>query len=136
MDPRSTWHWPPAHAQGSVTRAHLLALLQRESCLGEVDFLYLPMDVKTGRNTGFALVNTTSNAMARRLRNHFSGFSRWGVRALRHCNVCWAKEVLQGFVANVERYRSVVHSAVAAEHKPMVLAHGVELCFPQPSTMM
>lgn len=113
----------------------MISAAHAQGCLEEVDFLYMPVDFKTGQNTGFAFVNATSNASARRLRNRFNGFSRWGVRALRHCNVSWAREDQQGLAANVERYRnsSVMHVTVVAEHKPMVLARGVEVCFPPPT---
>lgn len=63
-------------------------------------------DFETATNTGFAFVNLTSRAAARRFFAHFHRFSRWGVRTRKLCNVSWAWDDQQGITANVERYRN------------------------------
>lgn len=115
-------------------RKRMLALLDAEGFHGEYNFLYLSVDFETATNTGFAFVNLTSRAAARRFFAHFHRFSRWGVRTRKLCNVSWAWDDQQGITANVERYRnsSVMHASVADEHKPLLLSDGAPRPFPKP----
>lgn len=117
----------------AFTRDQLLELLVAEGFGGRVDFLYLPTDFKTYAGLGFAFINLVSPADAQRLRDHFTGFQRWGVPTRKVCSVSWATPDQQGLKANVERYRnsSVMHKSVADRYKPMLLVDGVPVKFPR-----
>mmetsp|Transcript_117746 Transcript_117746/g.329729 ORF Transcript_117746/g.329729 Transcript_117746/m.329729 type:complete len:257 (-) Transcript_117746:112-882(-) len=117
------------------SRSDLLALLSQEGYRAQIDFLYLPIDFRTGSNAGFAFVNLTSPDAAKKFCAHFARFSRWGVPAQKRCNVSWARDDQQGRSANIERYRnsSVMHGSVAKEHQPVLLADGQALSFPAPT---
>ncbi|CAN6198665.1 unnamed protein product [Urochloa humidicola] len=67
----------------------------------EYDFLYLPMDFRTGANKGYAFVNLTTPEAARRLHHHLHG-NRWKVNGFgKTCEVDHADlEGLDSLVKN------------------------------------
>jgi len=119
----------------ALTRDALLSLIKDEGFTTEVDFVYLPIDFRSGVNTGFAFVNFCTPEAAQEFRRHFWRFSRWPVESGLVCNVSWARDDQQGLAANLERYRnsSVMHRKVADESRPMLLANGVRVPFPKPT---
>ncbi|CAL5082514.1 unnamed protein product [Urochloa decumbens] len=72
----------------------------------EYDFLYLPMDFRTGANKGYAFVNLTTPEAARRLHDHLHGL-RWKVNGSgKTCEVDLADvEGLDDLVKNLSQSR-------------------------------
>jgi len=118
----------------AYSRSHLLKLLDTQGFFGRFDFIYLPVDFKSQKNLGYALINLVSPSEALRLTSHFKGFSDWGVAHEHVCSVGWCSPQ-QGLEAHVERYRNspVMHESVPEEWRPMLLSHGVPIPFPAPT---
>jgi len=119
----------------NLSRERLLRILHEAGFLGEIDFLYLPVDFKSGLVVGYAFVNLTSPSAATRFKQRLNRFRQWSVRTSLVCNTSWARDEQQGLAANVERYRnsSVMHPSVAAEHRPLLLVGGAPASFPSPT---
>lgn len=117
----------------TYARADLRSLLDAEGFAGRYDFLYLPADFQTAASACFAFVNLVSPEDARKFREHFARFRRWGTPSNRACNVSWANADQQGLPAIIERYRnsSVMHRSVPEECKPILLESGQEVEFPK-----
>mmetsp|Transcript_112873 Transcript_112873/g.315342 ORF Transcript_112873/g.315342 Transcript_112873/m.315342 type:complete len:623 (+) Transcript_112873:307-2175(+) len=120
---------------GFVSRSHLVAAITKQGFSGEFDFVYLPIDFKTGANQGFAFVNLTTPEAAQRFHRAFYRFDSWCPRPGRRCNVSWARADQQGLASNVRRFRnsSVLHPSVPVHHRPLLLKAGREVEFPKPT---
>jgi len=121
----------------AYSRSALLELLDTEGFFGRFDFFYLPVDFKHQRNLGYALINLVSPMEALRLTRHFNGFTNWNVTSDKVCSVSWCNPQ-QGLEAHVERYRNspVMHESVPTDWQPMLLSHGVQVAFPEPTKKM
>ncbi|CAL5063202.1 unnamed protein product [Urochloa decumbens] len=98
-------------------RTRLMQIIDQHCCLenekvtsggikSEFDFLYLPMDFRTGANKGYAFVNLTTPEAARRLHDHLHGH-RWKVNGSgKTCEVDQADvEGLDDLVKNFSQSR-------------------------------
>merc|ERR1712019_103008 len=94
-------------------REMFLNMLDDECLAGEYDFVYFPVDFKTGSGLGYAFVNLTSHEEALRAWQLLHGYNEWLVPSAKVCDVCWSNPV-QGLKANVNRYRNspVMHHKV------------------------
>lgn len=101
---------------------------------GLYDFLYLPIDFRTGVNLGYAFVNLASHLDALRFMEHFQGFCSWACASQKVCEVSWAYPN-QGLCENVERYRNspVMHESVPDMFKPRLFMNGQRVVFPPPT---
>jgi len=117
-----------------VRRERFLRILDEEGLARLYDFVYLPVDFRTGASLGYAFVNTVDPAAARRLWRVLDGFARWNLPSRKRCSVGWS-EPFQGLEENVERYRNspVMHPSVPDWAKPVVFRDGVRVPFPEPS---
>jgi hypothetical protein len=120
------------HVPVELSRASLLKVLN-EAFEGCFDFVYLPIKFESGLGFGFAFINFTNSTDAERARQHFEGFTAWGVPCKKVCEPVWS-DPHQGLSANIERYRnsSVMHESVPEEHKPLVFEGGRPTSFPAP----
>jgi|Transcript_66446 hypothetical protein len=87
------------------------------------DFVYMPMNLRTGVSFGYAFVNFTSTAVAVQLMSHSK---EW--------EAVWS--ACQGITANVERYRNspLMHKMVPADCKPALYDElGLRVPFPAPT---
>ncbi|XP_062193618.1 protein MEI2-like 6 [Phragmites australis] len=83
----------------------------------EYDFLYLPIDFGTKSNKGYAFVNVTTPAAARRLWEHLHGY-RWKVRGCgKTCEVDHA--AIQGRDALVAHFSGSCFDCETAEFLPV-----------------
>lgn len=114
-------------------REMFLDMLDLECLAGEYDFVYFPMDFKTGSGLGYAFVDFTSHEEALRAWKLLHGYNDWLVPSAKICDVCWSSPV-QGFRANVQRYRNspVMHHKVPDSCKPVVFSNGMRIQFPAP----
>jgi len=116
------------------TRSMLLQLLDVEGFSGAYDFVYLPIDFKTGSGLGYAFLNFTAQDIADQFRGHFNGFSNWTMPSRKVANVDWSRPN-QGLQVHIERYRNstVMHEIVPDDYKPAVFHVGVRVPFPSPT---
>uniref|UniRef100_A0A7S2Q5Z0 Mei2-like C-terminal RNA recognition motif domain-containing protein n=1 Tax=Zooxanthella nutricula TaxID=1333877 RepID=A0A7S2Q5Z0_9DINO len=117
-----------------LTRDLLVQALDRAGFARQYDFVYVPMDFKTGANIGYALINLIAPSAAARLWTAFEGFAEWGLPGTGACAVSWSAP-LQGLAAYVEKYRNslVMHADVADEWKPAIFSCGARIAFPEPT---
>lgn len=120
-----------------LTRCMLLNLLSQQGFDGCYDFVYLPMDFRTGGGKGFAFVNMVSPHIAGLLRSHFTGFSSWPLPSRKVAEVVWSSPN-QGLAIHIERYRNsaVMHESVPDHFKPMLFQDGVRVDFPAPTRVI
>lgn len=102
--------------------------------LGLYDFVYLPIDFRTGVNLGYAFVNFVSHQDAQSFKDCFDGFQQWCCKSPKVCEVSWT-DPHQGLREHVERYRNspVMHEDVSDIYKPRVYAGGKRMPFPGPT---
>lgn len=114
-------------------REMFLHLMDSESLVGAYDFVYFPMDFKTGSGLGYAFVNFVNHSEALRAWERLIGYKSWFVPSTKTCDIRWSYPV-QGLAANVERYRNspVMHPHIPDLYKPMVLSNGTRVPFPAP----
>jgi len=114
-------------------REVFLQFLDSEGHAGKYDFVYFPVDFKTGSGLGYAFVNFLSHGKAMHAWKSLNGYRAWCVPSVKVCDVCWSNPV-QGFRANVDRYRNspVMHEDVPEEFKPAVFSNGCRAPFPKP----
>lgn len=124
------------HIPNGLTRSNLMALLDLEGFEAAYDFLYLPMDLDTHRNLGYAFVNLVSAVDAANCRERFRGFLEWPLEQELKGRPCEVEvTAVQGREAQVEKYRNspLMHESVPEEFKPVVLDAGVLQPFPEPT---
>merc|ERR1719375_193444 len=115
------------------TRNALLELLNAEGFEGKYDFVYLPIDFRSGCGLGYAFINFISLEVAHEFRQHFTGFKTWTVNSDKVCEVTWSS--LQGLEAHIERFRNspVMHEAVSDDQKPAMFQGAERISFPEPT---
>jgi RNA recognition motif-containing protein len=118
----------------SYTSSSLIELFEAKGHYAKFDFVYLPIDFRTGVNLGYAFVNLISNMDAQQFIMDFNGFRGWSLESLKICEVSWA-DPYQGLDDHVERYRNspVMHEKMPDEYKPRVYVAGVRVPFPEPT---
>lgn len=118
-----------------LTQLDLLSVMDRLGFSGFYDFVFLPMDLKTGKNQGPAIVNITRHAFAVTLATHMHEFSDWGVGDNKsQCSVKWSLP-MQGLIEHVEAYRNhqAMHDSVPNACRPMLFVNGWQAVFPEPN---
>jgi hypothetical protein len=133
MDTRRTtvmlWNLPE-----DFSRDHLISMLEEEGYGSVYDFVYVPMNFRTGTFFGYACVNFTSYDAALHAFEHFQNFCRWGQPTDKVCAVTWC-ERHQGLAAHVDRYRNspLMHESIPDQYKPAVFLQGARVKFPAPT---
>lgn len=114
-------------------RELFLEMLDDECLAGEYDFVYFPVDFKTGSGLGYAFVNFTSHEEALRAWQLLDAFNDWVVPSTKVCEVRWSSPV-QGLQSNVQRYRNspLMHPQVPDSYKPVIFSDGVRIEYPAP----
>lgn len=137
----------------TVTRAALLEALDTHGARAAYDFVYLPIDFRSGgfrkeynkgTNFGYAFVNFVEPAKAKHIIEQWGhknencvlkSYQIWGVEHEKgyETNVDWSDK--QHYEWHVERYRNspVMHQSVRDDCKPIVLENGVQKPFPAPT---
>ncbi|CAK0865556.1 unnamed protein product [Prorocentrum cordatum] len=118
----------------NYSRVMLLELLDRLGFSGRFDFLYLPIDFKSGSSLGYSFVNLVDPGAVRAFWSRLDGFSDWDLPSRKVCSVGWTGPH-QGLDAHIERYRNspVMHPTVPDAYKPAVFEGGVRVPFPGPT---
>ncbi|XP_042420628.1 protein terminal ear1 homolog [Zingiber officinale] len=124
------------HLPNKLKKANLLSLLDKHCVeenqkiakdaeedngkLSEFDFLYLPMDFKTGSNLGYAFVNFTSAIGACRLYDFLHNFDWKSVGSCKKCAVVYAR--IQGLRALQKHFQSSTFVCQSDEFLPVFFA--------------
>jgi len=118
----------------NYSRENLLAHLDEAGVATKYDFVYLPIDFRTGAALGYAFVNLVSTSAAQQLWKALDGFSDWALPSRKVCSVGWS-DPHQGLEENIERYRNspVMHPTVPDSHKPVVFSGGERVAYPPPT---
>mmetsp|Transcript_71846 Transcript_71846/g.126917 ORF Transcript_71846/g.126917 Transcript_71846/m.126917 type:complete len:320 (-) Transcript_71846:22-981(-) len=121
----------------NYNRAMVMKMLDDNGFKTKYNFLYLPIDFRSGACLGYAFVNLVCPSIVQPFWQTFAGFSRWVLPSKKICRVSWSHPH-QGLESHVERYRSspVMHPNVQDEHKPIMLQDGVEIPFLAPKKSM
>lgn len=120
----------------NITQKSFLKILNDHCSPGSYNFVYLPMDFRTGKCKGYAFVNICLpdycyDYGVTYFFHTFNQFQRWGVKSTKAAEVHWGGE-RQGFQANVAhfKYSSVMHPKVPLEYKPVCFCRGEIIDFP------
>lgn len=136
--------WPFNHAPTTLilenlpqelTHAELLAVLDTAGFRSLYDFVFLPVNLRTGKNQGQAIVNFTRHSYGSALAARIHGFSGWGVADDgKPCQVKWSLP-LQGLVEHIENYRNhpTMHESVPEAFRPTLFLDGWKVPFPAPT---
>ncbi|XP_059629658.1 protein terminal ear1-like [Cornus florida] len=112
------------HCQNHNQKAELLS----DPLHMAYDFLYLPMDFRSGDNLGYAFLNLTSSGAALRMREMLHRF-KWGtfkssdskiVNSKKVCEITWAR--IQGKDNLVRHFQNSIFPCGNVEYLPAVLA--------------
>jgi len=102
-----------------------------ERGFGEINFFYLPMNLKSGLNTGYAFINFRFPQNASEFKSSFSGTPFSETRPEEIGWVHWRCPI-QGFASHFDRYRRnfASHSGLPSQFKPMLYRNGKGVPFP------
>merc|ERR1712217_739093 len=115
------------------SRSAVLDVLRSEGFADQIAFLYVPMNLRSKGNFGYAFVDFDSEKIAERCKEKLDGFTGWGEPSEKALEVAWSET--QGLHNHVQRYRDspLMHNSVEDEVKPAMFKHGVRIAFPRPT---
>jgi RNA recognition motif-containing protein len=100
-----------------LTQVTLLSVLSKSFDMSAVDFFYLPIDFKSGKNLGYAFINFESNVSYSEFVDRFSGF-RLSSQSSKILSLTPAK--IQGLDKNYNLFKtSSVMIYAPPEYRPM-----------------
>jgi RNA recognition motif-containing protein len=116
------------------TKSMVLELLDVLGFKGFYDFAYLPVDFRTRRSFGYALVNFVTHTDALQFGQLFNGFSLWAVWSANVGIAEWSG-AMQGLEKHIERYRDspMMHNSLPDDVKPSIFKDGERMAFPRPT---
>jgi hypothetical protein len=120
----------------NVSLNQLLTLFDANGFNKFYNFVYLPIDLESRCNVGYAFINLAEHAAAINFYRRFTSFSGWkGKTSKKVCKVKWASMKMQGLDAYVERYRNsaIMHESVPFDGKPVIFKNGQRVKFPPPT---
>jgi len=92
------------HLPNKYTRDMMLEELEDRNVIRDINFFYMPIDLRHRCNVGYCFVNVTSKEGVARFRAAFHGARLGQVRTNKTCEVEFGK--VQGLDANIEHYRN------------------------------
>lgn len=118
----------------AYTSQSFVELFDAQGFHGMYNFVYLPIDFRSGMNLGYAFMNFVSNNAAQLFMTHFNGFHQWMCQSPKVGEVTWT-DPHQGLENHVGRYRNspVMHEDVSDIFKPRIYAGGERIPFPGPT---
>lgn len=137
--------WPFNHAPTTLrlsnlprelTQLELLHTLDSIGFSGFYDFVFLPINLHTGRSRCHAFVNLTRHKYGLTLAAHLHNFKDWNVgnNDTGECKVEWSLP-MQGLIEHVDHYRNhaAMHASVPDEMRPTIFVDGWRMPFPSPT---
>jgi len=101
-----------------------LAIVEQSGFNDSIDYFYLPMDFKTGKNVGYAFINFTSPHSASLFRSQFSGKCLHSSTSRKQVEIIPSR--LQGLKANVDMFRdSKLVASCLPQYRPLVAVDGL-----------
>eukprot|EP00397_Hematodinium_sp_SG-2012_P006775 GEMP01006811.1.p1 GENE.GEMP01006811.1~~GEMP01006811.1.p1 ORF type:complete len:412 (+),score=47.72 GEMP01006811.1:233-1468(+) len=113
------------------TRDMVLAEIEERGLKHDIDFFYLPIDLRHRCNVGYCFVNTVSTAAANRFHAAFQGAKLSQVKSGKTCEVSGGK--VQGLDANIEAYRNSAVISMSEKYHPLLFVDGQPRPFPPPT---
>jgi len=114
------------------TREMMLQDFTQKGLMMDVDFLYIPIDLRHQRCVGYCFVNVRNEEAANRFRKAFDGEKLTQIRSEKVCSICLGK--VQGLKANIEAYRNSAVLTMPEKYHPLLFdENGVRVSFPAPT---
>merc|ERR1712146_676526 len=116
-----------------VTRSMLLDVLRSGGLAKHIAFIYLPMNLRSSGNFGYAFVDFDCMKVAEQCMEQLQGFTGWLGTSEMALEVVWSET--QGLDSHVQRYRDspLMHASLEDEFKPAIFKNGVRIAFPPPT---
>merc|ERR1712137_591314 len=116
----------------NYSRNSLVNLLNSQGLEGLCNFIYLPVDFRSGANLGYATINMETCYVAELALQLLNGFNKWD--SDKSMEVAWnaphqGLEELVGFFRNCRS----MHDRVPDEYKPILLQSGSRVAMPLPT---
>lgn len=119
------------HLPNKYTRDMMLEELEARNVIRDINFFYMPIDLRHRCNVGYCFVNVTSKEAVARFRAAFHGTRLGQVRTNKTCEVEFGK--VQGLDANIEHYRNNAVMYMNDKYRPTLLENGELIAFPAPT---
>lgn len=113
------------------TRDMVLQEIESRGLMEDIDFFYLPIDLRHRCNVGYCFINLVSKEAIARFRNAFVGTKLEQVKSGKTCEVGVGK--VQGLEANIEAYRNSAVISMHEKYHPLLFENGVPKPFPPPT---
>merc|ERR1711920_93718 len=116
-----------------LSRSMVMDLLRAGGFADHIAFIYLPMNLRTSGNFGYAFVDFDSTNVAEQCKETMEGFMGWSQPSEKALELAWSET--QGLSAHVHRYRDspLMHDSVEDEVKPAMFKNGIRIAFPRPT---
>jgi len=113
------------------TQMMLLEMLDENGFKLCYNFVYLPVDFKTGCGRGYAIVNLNDLSIVRMFWNTFNNYTNWKIPSKKICSLVLYNR--RNYNELVNRYRNspIMHKNVPDEYKPVVFENGQPIKFPK-----
>jgi len=117
----------------TFTRSMVMRILGSEGFAKDIAFMYLPMNLRSSGNFGYAFVDFDCTYVAEQCKNKLDGFTGWSGSSEKLLEVDWSDS--QGIDCLVQRYRDspLMHESLEDEFKPALFKNGVRIAFPPPT---
>jgi len=113
------------------TRDMILEEIHEAGFALDVDFLYMPIDLRFQHGVGYCFVNLASAEAAQRFRQRFHHASSKLINSGKVFEVSTGK--VQGLAANIEAYRNSAVMTMKSKFHPVLLKNGEPIPFPAPT---
>lgn len=115
------------------SRNSILDMLRSEGFADHITFIYVPTNLRSRENFGYAFVDFDSVSVTAACKERMEGFTSWREPSEKVMSVGWSDT--QGLDAHIERYRNspLMHESVDDELKPALFGNGGRLAFPKPT---
>lgn len=113
------------------TREMIIDEVKQRGLMNDIDFFYVPIDLRHHRSVGYCFINVTSPEAVQRFKSAFDGCKLKKVETAKRCEIGIGK--VQGLEANIEAYRNSAIMLMEKKFQPMILQRGQEIPFPPPT---
>jgi len=123
---------------GRLTQDDLVQILNDEGFNGLFDFLFLPVSLRSGRSSRYAVINFSRHSYGLLLAAHFHGRTNWSLCGDgSRCKVSWSLSH-QGLPAILEHYRNDpnMHERVPVCMQPALFHNGTRAQMPAPTKLL